>query len=224
MRVCLLTGAAGLLGTHFIDGYADRYAIAAVWHRNPPRSSRAAMTCTTDLRDRGAIVAMVEDVAQALGSVDLVVNAAATSLRQWREPATALDHYTDVLAVNVAGPAWVTAAVAARLWQVPNARARRHVVNISSVSGHEVYEGDHDLAYPASKAALNMLTIQQACELEPLGVRVNAVAPTSFPRLIQEASVCDAIVAIDHGNDTGRILVIDQSGEYWLDEQPESVQ
>lgn len=220
MRVCLLTGAAGLLGTHFIDRYADRYIIAAVRHRIPLQSTRAAMTCMADVRDRAAIAAMVDEVARALGRIDLVVNAAAASLR-WREPATALDHYSDVLAVNIAGPAFVTAAVAARCWQAAEPRSRRHVVNISSISGHEVYEDDHDLAYPASKAALNMLTIQQAIRLGPLGVRANAVAPTTFPRLIPVARVSDAIVALDDGTDTGRIRVIDQAGEYWLGEQPE---
>ncbi|HZS22033.1 MAG TPA: SDR family oxidoreductase [Pseudonocardiaceae bacterium] len=219
MRVCLLTGASGLLGTHFINQYADRYAIIACQHEVGIRASGATRTITADLRDYAAVTAMVITAANAMGRIDLVVNAAAVSLRRWHDPRTALAHYVDVMAVNVAGTAWVTAAVAAICWQEPDEKARRSVVNVSSTSGHEVYDGEHDLAYPASKAAVNMLTVHQAGELEAFGVRVNAVAPTSFPRLIPVGRVTEAIVSLDEGDETGRILIIGREGNCWLGDE-----
>ena len=57
----------------------------------------------------------------------------------------------------------------------------RNVVNISSTAGHFVYEDLGQGLYATSKAALDHLTYHLASEFWDLGIRVNAVAPDTFP-------------------------------------------
>jgi NAD(P)-dependent dehydrogenase (short-subunit alcohol dehydrogenase family) len=65
--------------------------------------------------------------------------------------------------------------------QEPNAR----IVNVSSGVGSLTANSEHAFpyraifgpVYPASKTALNALTVAMAIELEPEGIKVNAVSP-----------------------------------------------
>src|SRR5258708_13705825 len=61
----------------------------------------------------------------------------------------------------------------------------RRIVNVSSGVGSMAHKSDPAFAYgaifgtvyPASKTALNALTVAMAIELEPEGIKVNAVSP-----------------------------------------------
>jgi len=58
--------------------------------------------------------------------------------------------------------------------------AAGRIVNVSSPLGSLTIVGQHDwalLGYSASKAALNMLTVQLAFELRNSGIKVNSAAP-----------------------------------------------
>ncbi len=76
-----------------------------------------------------------------------------------------------MLAVNLTGPFLCTQA-AAPLMRDSGGGA---IVNITSISG--LRASTLRTAYGTSKAGLAHLTQQQAIELAPLGIRVNAVAP-----------------------------------------------
>ncbi len=54
-------------------------------------------------------------------------------------------------------------------------------MNISSTAGIYIYPGHGQSIYSASKAALNYLSMHMGDEFSSIGVRVNALAPTSFP-------------------------------------------
>jgi NAD(P)-dependent dehydrogenase (short-subunit alcohol dehydrogenase family) len=92
----------------------------------------------------------------------------------------------------------------------------RNVVNVSSMSGLYVVPDCDQSIYSASKAALNYLTLHMANEFRPLGVRVNASAPTSFPQAVSTQSVAESIVRLDRGNMSGKISVLDQDGERFI--------
>jgi len=213
MRTCMLTGASGRLGSDFIARYSSTYQIAAVTRRRDVSLVGAAVTIRADLSRHAEVTEAVHTAISAIGPIDLVVNAAAIYGHQIAEG------FDKVLIVNVAAPAWLTEAVTNRCWinrsgSVP----RPSVINVSSTCGHIAYAEWGSSAYPASKAALNMLTIGMADQLAPLGVRVNALAPNSFPMLVSTAHVTNTIVELDRGEDTGRIRVLDVDGDYWLDE------
>ncbi len=125
-----------------------------------------------DVADEGAVQAMATRVAAHFGSVDFLVNNAATT--QYI-PLAELDDVTDeiwdrIFAVNVKGMFYCARAVA------PSMRARGGgaIVNIGSIAG---FTGDgSSLPYAVSKAAVIGLTRSLARALAP-EIRVNSVAP-----------------------------------------------
>jgi NAD(P)-dependent dehydrogenase (short-subunit alcohol dehydrogenase family) len=90
-----------------------------------------------------------------------------------------------------------------------NRKHNRNIVNVSSLAGSRVFAGRGQGVYAASKAALNQLTRHLASEFAVFGVRVNAVAPNSFPAIISTDSVAHAIARLDAESVTGRILALD---------------
>jgi len=82
---------------------------------------------------------------------------------------------------NVFGPLAVYQAMLPLLREAPAAR----IVNVSSVVGSLTMSDDPPYAYrsifgpvyPASKTAMNAMTIAMAIELESTGIKVNAVSP-----------------------------------------------
>ena len=239
-RVCLLTGATGVLGTAFCHRYADRYDIIAV-HRSRvpelvsqtatlvdplapddelPENGHRVFTVRADLTREEDVRRLVDVALTRFGRIDLVVNAAAWSTRQ-----SALDERAFTaslerhLHTNVVAPARLVVAVARASWQDrpdENRVRNRNVVNVSSTAGVYLYPGLDQTAYATSKAALNFLTVHLASELEVLGVRANATAPNGFPHYVPTERVLDSIMSFDEGRMTGQILVLDSGEELVL--------
>ena len=241
-RVCLLTGAGGTLGTAFCHRYASRYQVVALWcrrtplvasqeqtvfdplepHADLPENAALVHTARLDLTNRRWVVRIVDEILRRFGRIDVVVNAAA--FRRWApmlDGDTLLDSMHRHFAVNVQAPLALTLEVARRGWAGragENAAENRSVVNVSSTAGIRAYPGYGQSAYSASKAALNLLTMHMAAELQPLGVRVNALAPDTFPDLVATERVVDAVASLVEGEMSGKILVLEASGDSWLPE------
>jgi hypothetical protein len=89
--------------------------------------------------------------------------------------------------------------------------AGRNVVNLSSVYGTRLGPLDGKLAgYGASKAALNLLSVELAAQLRSHGVRVNVLAPTTFPKLVPTETVADQVVALDQADTSGSIVMLER--------------
>lgn len=230
-RVCLLTGASGRLGTLFCRLYGHRYRIAAVHHtRRAGQSSQMCWsvdpldpaarkpigapgfaTFEADLGDPSQVPAVAEFALDTFGRVDVLVNAAAithcTHLLDGDSNAVDIARVFDV---NTIAPLRLAADLANRFWRTrvaENTAMNRNIVNVSSTSGSYVFAGQG--AYSASKAALNMLTCHMAEEFAVFGMRVNAIAPDSFPQAISTESVCDAIARMDQGSLNGELLLLE---------------
>ncbi|WP_046867880.1 SDR family oxidoreductase [Microvirga massiliensis] len=227
-RVCLLTGASGLLGRSLIERCSSDYWFIAV-HNNSPvdfatqdqffidplepdrdiaMNDTAVFSIRANLASQDEVVRIVDEVVQTCGRVDLLVNAAAR--RDWSPLLTpgAVDSADQLLAVNLLAPLRLTIEVAKRCWlsdPYGNIRNSRNVVNIASSAGLFVYPDLGQALYATSKAALIHLTYHLASELWDLGVRVNGVAPNTFPGLVATDDVIDAVLDFDHGNKTGQI-------------------
>lgn len=232
-RVCVLTGAAGTLGTAFCAAFAADYDIVGVWHarepacllegeaildplnlddrRNPTRPTvfgvRADLTNPQDLER------IVELTLARFGGVDLLVNAAVHS--RWgalletdaivREAEAQFD-------VNAVAPLRLSTLFARRFWRDQPGRNRqrhRNIVNLSSAAGRIAFPGRGQSVYAASKAALDMLTRHMASEFAAFDVRVNALSPDAFPGRVSIEAVLAAIVDIDGGSATGTIIPLD---------------
>jgi 3-oxoacyl-[acyl-carrier protein] reductase len=134
------------------------------------REAGAAAVLEADLADPLAPDALLDAVAAALGPASVLVNNAAHSeLDGWEAlDAAGLDAHW---AVNARAPALLAAGLARR-----HARgAPGRIVNLTS--GQFLGPMPRELAYAASKGALEALTVQLAAELAPLGITVNAVGP-----------------------------------------------
>ena len=135
-----------------------------------------ARAVAIDVTDDASVRAAVEQVRQEAGVLDVLVNNAGISGTQ-RPPAKAdVDDLETVLATNVVGATRVLVACTPLLEQ----SASPVVVNVSSAVGSLTLNAQPDamwsiVAYPMSKAALNMLTIQYARAFPRW--RVNSATP-----------------------------------------------
>ena len=127
-----------------------------------------ALTC--DVADRGGVVKALDAVQAKFGRLDALVNNAGIAIFKPILDVTYED-WSRVLAVNLTG-AFLCTQAAVPLMRETGGGA---VVNITSISG--LRASTLRTAYGTSKAGLAHLTQQQAIELAPLGIRVNAVAP-----------------------------------------------
>jgi NAD(P)-dependent dehydrogenase (short-subunit alcohol dehydrogenase family) len=120
-----------------------------------------------DVTDERAVEAML-DTLDAIP--DVLVNSAGV-VRFGPLLEQSVDDFRKVLDVNLTGTFIVSRAVARRMV----ARGSGAIVNITSLNA--VAPSPDAGAYPASKAAVALLTQHLALVLGPHGIRVNAVAP-----------------------------------------------
>jgi NAD(P)-dependent dehydrogenase (short-subunit alcohol dehydrogenase family) len=229
--VYLLTGAGGALGSAFCRRFSSRYQIVAVWHRRrpvapsqgqklvdplQPRRSlpvnrHPVFDVQTDLRSDADVERLVKKVVNRFGRIDVVINAAVAG--RWTpllNGESVTDDFAAALRVNVVAPLAVVAEVTRQCWGNDvdaNRLWNRNVVNVSSSAGFYVYPGYGQGMYSAGKAALNILTRHLAAELEPLGVRANAIAPDSFPSRVPIRRVLDGLSRLAEGDLTGQVLL-----------------
>lgn len=232
-RVCLLTGAGGTLGDAFCRELYGAYDIVAVcrtrtpaapsqheWFVDPfdpdgdvPENASRVFLIRSDLTQPGEVERVVDLALAKFGGVDLLVNNAASLQLHPNglvDGDSALDDFDPMFAINVGVPLRLAARLAQRSWlhtDAKNRERKRNIVNVSSLSGSNVYPGGQAL-YSASKAALNHLTRHMAREFGEFGVRVNAVSPNSFPALVPTEQVLRAIVELDVGTKTGGVFSI----------------
>ncbi len=136
-----------------------------------------------DGRDSAACVALVDQVVERTGRLDLLVNNAGV-IRDNLLAMLGDQDVREVLETNVGGAFNMCRAVAPQLLS----QRRGKIINISSVAGEKGGRGQTN--YAASKGAINALTRSLAVELASRGIQVNAVAPgvieTEMSRQVRE--------------------------------------
>lgn len=183
-KVALVTGASSGLGVAVAQALAEAGADVALAARRADRladtaavveaTGRRALTLTTDVASRDDCFQAAAATAEALGSVDVLVNNAGigTAVPATRETE---EGWRSVVDVNLSGCYWMAQAAAGLMG--PGSA----IVNVSSILGL-VTAGLPQAAYSASKAGLLGLTRDLAAQWTGRkGIRVNAVAPGFFP-------------------------------------------
>ncbi|MFI0487405.1 SDR family oxidoreductase [Actinomadura sp. 9N215] len=193
ITTALVTGANKGIGRAVAEGLAGRGMTVFIGARDPDLGAKAAASLRTAGHDARAVVLDVTDpasagaaareVASSAGRLDVLVNNAGVSGGALHPPDEAdLDVVRRVFDTNLFGVIRVTNAMLPLLRESPAAR----IVNVSSGTasmthmtdpGHYFRDLPGSAAYPASKAALNMLTIQYAKRLRAARILVNAAAP-----------------------------------------------
>jgi 3-hydroxy acid dehydrogenase/malonic semialdehyde reductase len=130
-----------------------------------------ALVIELDVRDRNAVEHTISELPAPWQQIDILVNNAGLSRGLDRLPAGLPSDWEEMLDTNVKGLLWVTRAVLPGMV----ARDRGHVINIGSISGHQVYAGG--AVYCASKHAVAAITQGLRLDLLGTGVRVSSVDP-----------------------------------------------
>jgi NAD(P)-dependent dehydrogenase (short-subunit alcohol dehydrogenase family) len=150
---------------------------------------------------------VVQKALEVFGRVDLLVNAAA--IRRFSPLLGDGAGAADLFKINVFAPLQLSLCLARTFWRADpaaNVQFNRNILNVSSTAGLFVYPGQGQALYASSKAALNHLTYHLAIELWDLGIRVNAVAPDTFPGRVSVNEVLEAMIAFDESTETGQVL------------------
>jgi len=166
--VALVTGGAGGIGDAVLQRFIDGgWRTASIDLQHSHRSGVINATC--DVRRVDQCRAAVQQVVEAFGRLDAVVNAAGV----WHEgdtSATTEEDFDRVIDVNLKGTYFISAAAIPHL-----EKSRGCIINLSSDAGVQGNAGA--AAYCASKGGVSLFTKALALELAPRGVRVNAVCP-----------------------------------------------
>lgn len=231
--VILITGAASKVGRTLALSLAERGAhIAFSWYfaDEPWQSIQAEIEAfgvqcyvqQCDFTDSGQIRALIRDVYEFFGRIDVLINSVSIGMR-----APVLDISDDewdmTMAINVRGPFIATKAAGIVMLK----HGSGVILNLADLAAFEPWpEHAH---YSASKAALISLTRSLAIELAPY-VRVNAIVDGTGvqddvytsrpPRAVEKHSLLKhtgtpadiahaAIFLIENNFTTGTVMVMD---------------
>ena len=184
-QVAVVIGGTGVLGGALCDGLAQAGAMVVVAGRNEQRGqerveaivelSGQAECITVDVTSRESIQALLADVLQRHGQVDMLVNCAGVNSAVAYEEITD-DDWDRVFEGNVAATQKGCQVFAA---QMASQSQGGSILNVGSVTAHLPLS--RVFAYSASKAAVVNLTKNVAREYATRGVRVNVLCPGFFP-------------------------------------------
>lgn len=179
-RVVVVTGGTRGIGRSLAEGFVCAGARVVVASRNAEACAETAahlrsmgaeaLGVPTHVGDLDSLGELVDRTVEAFGSIDVLVNNAATALAQ------PVGEYTPQawqksLDVNLRGPVFLAQAA------LPHLKASPHAAVLNIISGAAFMFSSYVSMYAAGKAALLAYTRAAAAELAPHGIRVNALAP-----------------------------------------------
>jgi NAD(P)-dependent dehydrogenase (short-subunit alcohol dehydrogenase family) len=199
-RLALVTGANQGVGFQVAKELAANGLTVLVGSRDLARGEAAvreigagAAALQLDVTDPVSIAAAAAHIGKEFGRLDLLINNAAISntrkgklsLQEYRDVSRAsnapLDEVRTVWETNVFGVLAVYQAMLPLLRKSSDAR----IINVSSAVGSLTanadpaapYHTSFGPVYPASKAALNAITLAMMVELESTQIKINLVSP-----------------------------------------------
>jgi 3-oxoacyl-[acyl-carrier protein] reductase/7-alpha-hydroxysteroid dehydrogenase len=181
-KVAIVTGGSRGIGFAVAQAFLREGAKVILTASSPANAQKAAdklkaefphaavAGISPDLTDLEKTKSAFAEIAERYGSIDILVNNAGISER------TPFTEYTEevfdnVMDLNVKGVFNASRAVVEQMEK----QGSGVILNTSSMVS--IYGQPSGFAYPASKFAVNGLTVSLARELGPKGIRVNAVAP-----------------------------------------------
>jgi NAD(P)-dependent dehydrogenase (short-subunit alcohol dehydrogenase family) len=182
MAIAIVTGGNSGIGRAAAVALAERgFDVGIVWHSEEERARETVAECEAhgvraearhaDLEQVPGSDAVIDELADALGGVDALVNNAGAGFNApFLE--LGLDAFRRTLDLDLIAPFLCAQRAARRM--VDQGRGGR-IVNVTSV--HEHVPLPDSAAYVTAKHALGGLTKQMAFELGEHGILVNAVAP-----------------------------------------------
>ena len=177
----MVTGGSSGIGAAICALFAQEGAnVAVVASRDASKAQQVvdpivaggglAQAFACDVSDTGQIEALVADVTDTLGPIDILVNGAGvfypTKLGETPE-----SNFDDIVDTCLKGAFFMCNAVGPRMAE----RGGGKIINLGSaggIQGRSAY-----IVYGAAKAGVMQMTRSLACALAPHGVNVNCIAP-----------------------------------------------
>jgi 3-oxoacyl-[acyl-carrier protein] reductase len=191
-KVALITGGGTGIGRGIALALAQEGARIVVCGRRKDRIESAAeaiwqagaggLAVQADISDPEEVSRLVKTSLDEYGQIDILVNNAGV-FEESPVHSLNLAVWDRMMNINLRGAFLTTRAV------LPHMRERRsgHILNISSESGIEFYEGD--TAYGVSKHALNDFGEYVHRENQEYNIRVNSICPGMVVTEMSEGSV-----------------------------------
>lgn len=178
-KVVLITGGSRGLGLNLARHLLAEGARVAICSRSEKELEGAALELNTiddvlsiqcDVTDKWQVDAMMEEIRQRLGTIDVLINCAGIIQVGPFENMT-VDDFDDAMKVHFWGPLYTTMSVLEDM----KAKGGGRIVNISSIGGKVTVP--HLLPYTASKFALTGFSQGLRTELKKHNILVTTVTP-----------------------------------------------
>ena len=192
-RVVVITGAAGGIGREHAHEFARHGAKVVVNDVGPAQevvdeivsAGGEAVANNDDISDWEGAGRLIDTALKTFGDVHVLVNNAGI-LRDKMFVNMDIDMWDAVIRVHLRGT-FAPTKHAVAYWRARHKSgdpvSHPRVVNTSSPSG--LYGNPGQSNYGAAKAAIAAFTVVLADELSPMGITVNAIAPSALTQMTQ---------------------------------------
>ena len=180
-RVAIVTGASRGIGNSIAEAFAVAGAKVVLASRRQDALDEAAeairsrggdaVGIAAHNGDKEALKALVEQTVSHFGTVDILVNNAATNPHFGPTLKAADSYWEKTLGVNLMGNVWLSQAAV----NVMRANGGGKIINVASIVG--LNPGRYQGIYSVTKAGVISLTKSLAGELGADNIQVNAIAP-----------------------------------------------
>lgn len=181
-KVCIITGGGSGIGRAAAIAMSEQGAKVALVGRTASKveavkteieaAGGAAMAISLDVADHKAVHQMANDVLEAFGRIDVLVNNAGHTSQNRRLLTSTPEEIHAVINTNLIGTIFCAQAVVPAMLQAKSGM----IINVSSLSSHfpSPFSG---VAYGPAKAAVNAFTEYLNTEFKNTGIRASAVIP-----------------------------------------------
>ena len=176
MKNVLITGGSRGIGRACVEKFArEGYTVSFIYNNSDVAANEVvdksgAYAIKADISDSKEAKRAVNDALSTMGDIDILINNAGISLIKLFTDTTDED-YCNIMNTNLGGTFFVTSEAARNM--ISNHFGR--IVNIGSMWGK--VGASCEVAYSASKSAIEGFTKALAKELGPSGITVNCIEP-----------------------------------------------